>query len=138
MARKSKAKAYVLDAWAVVAYLEGEPAGAAVETLLAEAHEAGIPLLMSVVNAAEVWYAFARRASQAQANQSLAELKQLGIEFQAADLDLALEAANFKARYKLSLADCFAAALAKHNKAELVTGDQEFRQVDAEIKLSWL
>lgn len=138
MARESKAIAYVLDAWSIMAYLQGEPAGATVKTIIADAHEYGIPLLMSVVNVAEVWYAFARRASPLQAQESLAELKLLGIEFRAADLDLAIEAASFKARFKMSLADCFAAALAKHDQAELVTGDQEFRQVEREVKLSWL
>jgi predicted nucleic acid-binding protein len=138
MARQSKAIAYVLDTWAIMAYLEDEPAALAVETLIVEAHEDGVPLLMSVVNVAEVWYAFARRASPPQAHESLAELRLLGIEFRAADLDLALEAASFKARYRMSLADCFAAALANHNQAELVTGDQEFRQVEREVKLSWL
>ena len=134
----SKTKAYVLDAWSVMAYLEDEPAGESVETLIIEAQENGIPLLMSVVNAAEVWYAFARQASEAQANQSLTELQQLGVELQPADIVLALEAAKFKAKHKMSLADCFAAALAKQRKAELVTGDQEFRQVDKEVKLFWL
>jgi len=33
----------------------------------------------------------------------------------------------------MSYADCFAAALAKDRKAELVTGDKEFRQVEGEV-----
>lgn len=32
----------------------------------------------------------------------------------------------------------FAAALAKSRKAELVTGDPEFKQVEDEIKIGWL
>jgi predicted nucleic acid-binding protein len=38
----------------------------------------------------------------------------------------------------MSYADCFAAALAKQSKAELVTGDPDFRQVQDEIKIVWL
>jgi predicted nucleic acid-binding protein len=38
----------------------------------------------------------------------------------------------------MSYADCFAAALAKLKKAELVTGDKEFRQVDGDVKVLWL
>jgi len=38
----------------------------------------------------------------------------------------------------MSFADCFAAALAKQNKAHLVTGDREFKQVEGEIAISWL
>ena len=136
MARKPKA--IVLDAWSVIAYLEDEPAGERVESLIADAHEGDIPLMMSVVNVAEIWYAFARRSSEDKANQSILELKQLGIEFFDADLKLALEAARFKAQHKMSLADCFAAALAKENKADLVTGDSEFKQVEGEVKILWV
>ena len=35
-------------------------------------------------------------------------------------------------------ADCFAAALAKLRNAELITGDPEFKEVEKEIKVSWL
>jgi uncharacterized protein with PIN domain len=39
---------------------------------------------------------------------------------------------------KLSYADCFAAALAKMSKAELISGDDEFTLVESEIKIAWL
>jgi predicted nucleic acid-binding protein len=38
----------------------------------------------------------------------------------------------------MSYGDCFAAALAKLRKAELVTGDEEFRQIEKEIKILWI
>ena len=60
------------------------------------------------------------------------------IEFHTADRRLADVAAGFKARFKISLADAFAAALAKERKAELVTGDPEFRALEKEIKIRWL
>ena len=47
-------------------------------------------------------------------------------------------AADFKARFKFSLADAFAAALAKEKKTELVTGDPEFKPLEKEIKINWL
>jgi ribonuclease VapC len=136
MARKSKA--LVLDSWSVIAYLEDEPAGQQVADLIAQAHEDGIPIRMTVVNAGEVWYILAREASTADADQSVAELKGLGIEFVDADWKLTREAAGFKAKHKMSYADCFAAALAKEQKADLVTGDQEFRQVEGEVKVHWV
>jgi predicted nucleic acid-binding protein len=55
------------------------------------------------------------------------------------DLELIRQAALFKARKKMSYADCFAAALAKTRNAELVTGDSEFKVVEAELKrIRWL
>jgi predicted nucleic acid-binding protein len=47
-------------------------------------------------------------------------------------------AASFKARYKLSLADACAAALAKERKAEFITGDPECKALGKEIKIGWL
>jgi ribonuclease VapC len=128
MARK--AKAYVLDTWAVIAYLEDEPAAEQVEDLIATAHEEQIPIYMSVVNAGEVWYTIAREVSEVDANASVKSLRDLRIQFEDADWTLVQEAARFMSQNKMSYADCFAAALAKYRKADLVTGDGEFKQLE--------
>ena len=65
-------------------------------------------------------------------------LQGLPIDFHSTSRVLADTAADFKARFKLSLADAFAAALAKEKKTELVTGDPEFRALEKEIKIHWL
>ena len=131
-------KAIVLDSWAVMAYLEDESSAQKVADLIGDAHEHGIPLLMSVANAGEVWYILAREVSEAEADKALHDLRQLGIEFQDVDLKLARLAGGFKAKHRMSYADCFAAALAKEHKAELVTGDKEFKQVEGEVKIYWM
>ena len=133
-----KPKAVVLDSWAVIAYLEGEPEAENVADIIADAHEQEIPLLMTVVNAGEVWYIVAREASAADADTSIKQLRDLGIEFVDADWELAKGAGYFKSRNKMSLADCFAATLAKKTKAHLATGDTEFKQVETEIAIIWL
>ena len=133
-----KPKALVLDSWAVLAYLEDESSGQKVAELIGDAHEHGIPLLMSVVNAGEVWYILAREISETEADKAIDGLRLLGIEFADADWKLARIAGTFKAKHRMSFADCFAAALAKEHKAELVTGDKEFKQVEGEIKIHWV
>lgn len=136
MARKPKA--FVLDSWAVLAYLQAETAGQKIADLIADALEQGIPLLMSVVNVGEVWYIFAREISEAEADKAVESLRHLGIEFVDVDWKLARQAAAYKANRKMSYADCFAAALAKEHKAELVTGDKEFKQVESEVQIRWV
>jgi len=133
-----KAKAYVLDTWAVIAYLEDEPSGEQVEDLIATAHEEQIPIYMSVINVGEVWYTMAREISEEEANESVKTLRDLRIQFENADWELTQEAARFKSQNKMSYADAFAAALAKIKKADLVTGDKEFKSLEGEIKISWL
>lgn len=136
MARK--AKAYVLDSWAVLAYLEDEPSGEAVANLLVEAQENGQPVYLSVVNAGEVWYILAREVSETEADKAIEALQHLGIQFVDAVWALARTAGTFKAKGKISYADCFAAALAVDRKADLVTGDKEFKQVEGPVKVLWV
>jgi hypothetical protein len=38
----------------------------------------------------------------------------------------------------VSLADAFAAALAKERKTDLITGDTAFEPLEKEIKITWL
>src|SRR2546426_4158230 len=99
-----KAKAIVVDSWALMAYLEDESAAEQVANIIADAHEDEIPLFMSIVNAGEIWYIIAREASEADANQSIAELRQLRIQFIDADWNLAQGAASFKSKKKMSYA----------------------------------
>ena len=136
MARR--AKAYVLDSWAILAYLQDEPSGEAVADLIAQAHQDGLPIYLSVVNAGEVWYILAREQSEAEADSAIGVLQGLGIEFVEATLALARTAGTFKAKGKISYADCFAAALAMDRKADLVTGDKEFKQVEGPVKVHWV
>ena len=133
-----KPKAIVLDSWAVIAYLEDEPAAEKIADIIADAHDQEIPLLMTVVNAGEVWYIVAREASVSDAEASIKQLRDLGVEFVDADWDLAKDAGQFKSKNQMSFADCFAAALAKKTKAHLATGDPEFRQIENEINVTWL
>jgi ribonuclease VapC len=129
----------VLDSWAVVAFIEAEePAAEKMEALFAEAHEGDTPLLISAVNLGEVWYSLARAYSEGEADRSVARVLHLGVEVVEVDWALAKQAAAFKVKGNISYADCFAAALAKQHKAELVTGDKEFRQVENAVKILWL
>jgi predicted nucleic acid-binding protein len=90
------------------------------------------------VNWGEVIYATLRTYGRERAEQAAQLLARLPIEIVPADLELARQAAELKATRKMSYADCFAAALAKLRKAELVTGDREFRQVEREVKILWI
>ena len=133
-----KPRAIVLDSWAVLAYFQGEPSAASMEGIITAALKRDIPLLMSVISAGEVWYVLARELSPEKAEEGLADLRSWGVELVDIDLKLALAGAGLKAKYKMSSADAIAAALTQSRKADLVTGDNDFRQVEAMIKIEWL
>lgn len=130
--------AAVLDSHALLAFFRGEDSALSVRNLLQKAATADRPLQMTEVNYAEVKYILLKKDG-AEAWATAAEvLKSLPIEFHPADRELADSAGDFKARFKISLADGFAAALAKQRKTELITGDAEFSALDKEIKIVWL
>lgn len=131
-------KRAVLDSWALMALYKDEPAADAVEERLAKASESGEFLALCVINWGEVVYQFERLGGRAAAESVISEIEQLPIELVPVDVELTRQAAAFKARGGLSYADCFAAALAKERKLELLTGDPEFKALEKDIKISWL
>ena len=131
-------KLYVLDSWAILAYFNGESAAEKVADVIADAKESDIPLLMSFINLGEVWYIIARRLSYKDADEAVAILEQFGVKFVDADIANARGAATFKAKGKISYADCYAAALAEERGASLITGDREFAQFKDRIKILWM
>lgn len=128
----------VLDSFALLVFLRGEAGDDKVAALLEKAGERDVPLHMTEVNYAEVKYMVIRKDGAARWAEVARELPTLPIEFHPATRELADLAADFKARVGFSLADAFAAALAKKLKAELVTGGPEFKAVEKEIKVNWL
>ncbi len=128
----------VLDSHALLKLLRDEPGAETVSQLLEKAGQRDQPVHMTEVNYAEVQYIVRRKDGDAAWATIAGELKAAPIEFHPATRSLADVAADFKARFKISLADAFAAALAKEKKAELVTGDPEFKALEKEIKIGWL
>lgn len=128
----------VLDSFALLAYFRGEPTAEVVRDLLVKAARDDKAMHMSEVNYAEVKYILLRKNGEDGWGEAAAVLQTLPIEFHAATRALSDLAADFKAKHALSLADAFAAALAKEKKAELVTGDPEFEQLEDEVKIMWI
>jgi predicted nucleic acid-binding protein len=128
----------VLDTFAVIALVQDEPGAERVECLLAAAGSGEAAIHMCSVNVAEVLYTLWRRGDELPARAKVAELSLAGIRMHDADLSLCLQAGALKAQHPIALADCFAAALAQHLDATLVTGDPEFKQVEDVVRIEWL
>jgi predicted nucleic acid-binding protein len=133
-----KAATRVLDSYSLIAYLENEDGAEKMIEVIQAARNGGKPLLLSVVNWGEVYYITLRETGRERVEAVAHLISTLPIQVVPADLELTRQAAEFKASKKMSYGDCFAAALAKLRKAELVTGDEEFRQIEKEIKILWI
>ena len=128
----------VFDSWALMAFLEDEPAAEQVQALIEQAQDLENGLLVTVINLGEVWYSLARTRTESDADQAIKEILGLGFQLVEIDWELANHAAKLKAKHKLAYADCFAAALARQRKLEIVTGDPEFKQLSSQVKIHWL
>ena len=131
-------KAVVLDSYALLAFLFGERGHQRVLDLLQRMAAASQALLVAAPNWAEVRYVSQRKVGAARWGEAREKLLGLPLDIIPADQTLAEIAGEIKATRRMSLADCFAAALARQRRAELYTGDPQFRQVEKDISIIWL
>ena len=131
-------KHYVLDSYALLAYAENEKGSDAVTEILIGATEGKNEVYISVVNFCEMYYIALREGGKSRADTYMDTVLRFPIKIIDVNLESTLIAANYKAFYKISYADAFAAALAEQNKAVLVTGDKEFEQIGKYIKIQWI
>lgn len=131
----------VLDAWAMLAWLNDEqPAADKVQKMLDEAEAGGLQLRMSIINVGEVYYRLARVRGEDESRAFLKDLKRMPIRTLAAPNKLVIEAAKLKSRYPISYADAFAVATARREGAAVVTGDPELKQFisGGVIEIEWI
>ncbi len=133
-----RVKRFVLDSYAILCYLEGEKNARVVAEVLKKGLNEDAELFMSVINWGEIFYIVLREQGEEAANLFLKTIARYPINIIDVDKNQTLEAAHFKAFNKISYADAFAAALSKINKAHLLTGDIEFKNLENEIKIIWL
>lgn len=128
----------MLDSYAVLAFLFQEGGYAKVMALLEKVVQADQYVLVSAANWAEIRCVIERKLGAARWNEVRMKLLGLPIEIVPMDQQLAELAGEIKATWKMSLADCFAAALAKQRKAEVYTGDSDFRAIKSQIDIIWI
>lgn len=129
---------YLLDSFALLAYLNNEPGKSRVETVLAEAEKGQCSVLMSMINLGEVLYQVERLRDFYAAQRTLLLAESLPIKLLDASREMVLAAAHIKAAHPLSYADAFAVAAARHYQATVLTGDPEFQTVATLISIEWL
>lgn len=130
---------FILDAWAILAYLQAEePAASRVKAVLREAEAGRATLRASLINIGEVCYIIGRRRGAETAEDTLAELRQLPLNMLVPDAETILQAARLKMRHTLSYADAFAAVTAHECGGTLLTGDPELLRLTDLIALEAL
>ncbi len=117
---------FVLDSYAMLAFFRNEEGAEKVSQLLHDAANEKYELYMTCINAGEVFNITYRKENATKADIAWKALQQFPIHIMQADMEFTFAAAKLKARYSISYADAFAAALTIKKKATLITGDKEF------------
>jgi predicted nucleic acid-binding protein len=129
---------FVLDSFALLAFLEGEPGTTRVKAALKDAEKGSCQVFLSWINLGEVLYIIEREQGLRQARESLAYIQSLPIQMLEVTPQDILEAAHIKATHRLSYADAFAVAAALAQDATVLTGDPEFKSVETLVSIVWL
>lgn len=76
---KAGARVVVLDTWAVLAYLDGEPAAQRVRQVLRQARRNDVEVLFSLINYGECLYVIEREQGVRQALRAVGVIDQLSV-----------------------------------------------------------
>ena len=131
----------MLDSYALIGYLENEPFAEKIEEILIESKTGNIRLYLHAIHLGEVYYITLREKNQKVASIAYHRIKAFPLSLvERIDEELLLTACSLKAKYPISYADSFAAAMAKVNRCVLLTGDPEFNVLEKEgiIEIKWL
>jgi len=132
---------FVFDSYALIGYLENESFSDRIQHILTQAKNRDFRLYIHAIHIGEVYYITLRERGKSLADLAYSRIKALPIKtIDRIDEELLLTAAGLKAKYPISYADSFAAALAMIKNCPLLTGDPEFTSLEKQgiISIQWL
>lgn len=132
-------KKVVIDSGVILTLFERQPGWEEVVDLLHDSLRADERLLMTHYQ----WGEMIRAVNQAYADYERAErvlrvISRLPIRFAPINRKMEKRAADLFRTARLTHVASYVAALAIELKAELATGDAEFRRIDNEVKIRWI
>ena len=131
-------KNILFDSYAILKFYQDEDGADKVEKLLISSRQGDVQAFMSEINLGEVYYLTIRRLGLESAKEYLERFFELSIQIVSPSSDIILSAAEIKAEYAISYADCFAVATALKVNASIITGDPEFKKAERLVKIIWI
>ena len=129
---------YLLDSFALLRFIQKEPGNEPVKAVLEDVQRGKACAMLNVINMGEVICTVQRRFGLHYKLDVVMNIGRLGILILPAPNDLVFRAAELKAQFAMSYADAFVVASAMEHNATVVTGNPEFRQVKALVKILWI
>jgi len=129
---------YLFDSHALLAFFQNEEGAEIVAEILQRAVKEGLDRLICVINLGEIIYITKRRFGDSKKLEVLTRVHQLGLQVLPVPQNLVFKAAEIKAQYPISYADCFALACAMEHSARVVTGDPDFKKIAHLVSIDWI
>jgi predicted nucleic acid-binding protein len=129
---------FVFDSYALLKFFQKEKGYEKIVHLLEEIKKSGGVQYINAINLGEIIYSTKREFGDQRKLEVLANIERLKFTVLPVPDALIFQAAEYKAQYGISYADCFALASAVEHKAIIVTGDPEFKKVEHLIEVVWV
>jgi len=129
---------YMFDSHALLTFFQNETGANIVYEILRKSIKEHIDRLVCVINLGEIIYITKGMFGDQKKVEILGRIHQLGVKVLPVSDTLVYQAAEIKAEYPISYADCFVIACAQEHNATIVTGDPEFKNVDHLVKIKWI
>ncbi len=129
---------FIFDSHALLKLFQKEKGYEKVSQLLEETRRSGADKFLNVINLGEIVYATKREFGDQKKLEVLANIERLNFTLLSVSNHLVFQAAEYKAQYNISYADCFTLASAIEHKASIVTGDPEFKKVEHLVEIVWV
>ncbi len=128
----------LFDSHALLAFFQNEDGAEVVYNILQKSKEKRMDRLICIINLGEIIYMTKKRFGDRKKIEILGRIHQLAFKVLPAPDSLVYQAAEIKADYPISYADCFAVACAQEHNATIVTGDPDFKNVEHLVKIEWI
>ena len=129
---------HLFDSHALLAFFQKEDGAETTRRILTRALNQNVDRLICIINLGEIIYMTKRRFGNAKKLEVLGHIHELGFKVLSVSDTLVYKAAEIKAEYAISYADCFAVACAIEHSAVIVTGDPEFNKVAHLAPIKWI
>jgi ribonuclease VapC len=129
---------FIFDSYALLKLFQKEDGYEKIASLLAEIRKTGTDKYINAINLGEIIYSTKREFGDQKKIEVLANIERLNFSILPVPNSLIFQAAEYKAQYSISYADCFTLASAVEHKAVIVTGDPEFKKVQHLANIVWV
>ncbi|OGL47133.1 MAG: twitching motility protein PilT [Candidatus Schekmanbacteria bacterium RBG_16_38_10] len=129
---------FIFDSHALLKFFQKEKGYEKVVHILEDIKKTGSIKYINAINLGEIIYSTKREFGDQKKLEVLANIERLNFTILPVPNSLIFQAAEYKAQYSISYADCFVLASALEHKAVIVTGDPEFKKVEHLVKVVWV